>query len=164
MESAQHWIETLGLRPHPEGGFFRETYRASGEIGRCCLPAGTSGARAFSTAIYFLLPGGQVSVFHRIRSDEMWHFYRGDTLTVHVIDADGSYEARKLGPEPGAGFQTVVPAGAWFGASVDDPGSWSLAGCTVAPGFDFADFEMASREELQQRHPQHSAVIERLTR
>jgi uncharacterized protein len=163
--TAQYWIDHLELAPHPEGGFFRETYRSAGSIESSTLPDCFSTARAFSTAIYFLLRSHEHSAFHRIASDELWHFHTGSPLTVHCIHPGGDYARILLGPDPDAGqvFQGVVPAGVWFGATVDQPESYSLVGCTVAPGFDFADFELARRSDLITRCPQHQAIIERLT-
>jgi predicted cupin superfamily sugar epimerase len=162
-QGPQYWIEKLRLEPHPEGGFFRQTYRSELSIDR--LP-GFIGPRAASTAIYFLLEGQNFSVFHRLRSDEMWHFYAGSPLTVHVIDRGGEYSSILLGRDSDAGqaFQAVVFAGCWFASHVADWKSWALVGCTVAPGFEFADFEMAKREELVADYPQHREVIQKLTR
>ena len=119
-----------------------------------------------STAIYFLLADDQFSAFHRLRSDEVWHFYAGSELIVHVIEHGGTYSEILLGNDMQAGqqFQVVVPSGCWFGSSLRHPDTYALVGCTVAPGFDFADFEMAKRAELIAHYPQHRAMIERLTR
>ena len=163
---ARYWIEKLGLDPHPEGGYFRQTYRSGAVIAGEALPAGFTGARAASTAIYFLLEEKNFSAFHRLRSDEVWHFYAGDPLIVHGIEPEGRYFSILLGRDPDAGqvLQAVVPAGCWFASHVADWKSFSVVGCTVAPGFDFADFELAKRVELGARYPQHQALIERLTR
>lgn len=162
----EYWIEQLGLEPHPEGGYFCETYRAKEAIPEEGLPGRFTGARPFSTAIYFLLPAGQFSAFHRIQSDEMWHFYAGSALSLYIIDPTGRCERLKLGacPEQGQQFQLVAPAGCWFAASVDTPGTFALVGCTVAPGFDFADFELAERQALVEKYPQHAEIITQLTR
>ena len=164
--SAAFWIEHLGLAPHPEGGHFRETYRAPESIPGTALPARSGGPRVFSTAIYFLLRAGEVSALHRIKSDELWHFYTGGPLVVSVIDPDGARHDLALGPDPDAAqlFQATVPAGAWFGAAVRLGTAYALVGCTVAPGFEFADFELADRGALLRRYPQHAALIEQLTR
>jgi hypothetical protein len=126
---------------------------------------GYSGARAASTAIYFLLAGEQASAFHRIRSDEVWHFHAGGSLTLHLLEEGRGYRTLHLGGEPlGKEWpQAVVPGGTWFGATVDEADGYALVGCTVAPGFDFADFEMARRHELLAEFPQHRGIIERLT-
>lgn len=163
---AAAWVRRLKLRPHPEGGWFRETYRSAQSIPASGLPARFGGARAISTAIYFLLPGGAYSAFHRIRSDELWHFHAGDPLTIHVIASDGCLSRIRLGADPrwGARFQASVPAGAWFAAELGPRGRYALVGCTVAPGFDFCDFELAERGALMSAFPRHRALIGRLTR
>jgi predicted cupin superfamily sugar epimerase len=165
MEAAQHWVESLNLEPHPEGGWYRQTYRAPLTLAQSALP-GHAGDRAASTAIYFLLAGNQFSAFHRLRSDEVWHFYAGSSLIVHVVKPDGEYQQLLLGSNPGnrEQFQAVVPAGCWFGSSLRQPNTFALVGCTVAPGFDFADFEIAKRDELTAQYPQHRNIIQRLTR
>jgi predicted cupin superfamily sugar epimerase len=163
---ARRWIEQLQLRPHPEGGYFRETYRSDEIIARDHLPSRFGGDRSFSTAIYFLLESGDFSALHTIKQDEVWHFYDGSPLTVHVIDPDGGYTAIRLGRDITAGEvpQAVVRAGRLFGAALDDADAFALVGCTVAPGFDFADFELADRGQLLARYPQHRSLIERLAR
>src|SRR5262245_14881759 len=140
MSSARHWIDSLQLKPHPEGGYYRETYRCAEVIPRAGLPARFSGPRSLCTAIYFLLQGEDFSALHTIKQDEVWHFYDGAALTVHVIDPEGCYSTLQVGRDVAAGqvLQGVVPAGCLFGATVSDPASYSLVGCTVAPGFDFA--------------------------
>lgn len=163
--TAQALIEQLALARHPEGGWFRETYRASEQMAAQALPARFGGDRSFSTAIYFLLEAGDISALHRIRSDEVWHFYAGSALDVHCIAPEGAHQVLRLGANPAAGqqFQAVVPAGCWFGAELAGDG-FALVGCTVAPGFDFADFEMGEAQPLAVRYPQHAALIKRLTR
>jgi uncharacterized protein len=165
-KDAQYWIEKLQLIPHPEGGFYRQTFRSELTIERAGLPSSFPGSRAASTAIYFLLSGENFSAFHRLRSDEVWHFYAGAPLIVHVISERGNYLAITLGADldSGQALQSVVPAGCWFASHVADWKSWALVGCTVAPGFEFEDFELAKRAELVQKYPQHRALIERLTR
>jgi predicted cupin superfamily sugar epimerase len=159
-----YWIEKLGLQPHPEGGFFRQTYKSDLMIAGKALP-GFTGERAASTAIYFLLEGENFSAFHRLRSDEMWHFYAGSALTVHVIAPGGEYSVTLLGNdvEFGQVFQAIVMAGCWFASHVWDWKGWALVGCTVAPGFEFEDFEMGSRERLVREYPQHAHLITRLS-
>lgn len=162
---ARFWIEKLQLQPHPEGGYYRETYRAGQRVLGCC-PHEHEGPRSVATAIYFLLPGNQFSALHRLRSDEMWHFYTGSPLTIHIIDPQGNLSQVRLGtnPENGESFQAVVKAGCWFGATVDDPDGYALVGCTVSPGFEFEDFELGERQHLIERYPQHRELIQRLTR
>ncbi len=162
---AAYWIEKLSLKPHPEGGYFREVYRSKETIPAGALPDRFDGDRTFSTAIYFLLESDQISAFHRIKSDEVWHFYSGSSLTIHIIDDQGGYVQQGLGGnlEADESFQAIIPAGSWYGASVNTPDSYSLVGGTVAPGFDFADFELAKRDELLRNYPGHGEIIERLT-
>jgi len=166
MSNAGYFIQHLHLQPHPEGGFYKETYRAGEDIPAGALPTRFSGARSFSTAIYYLLQRGDFSAFHRIQSDECWHFYAGDTLLIHVIESDGKYYCIRLGNNVAAGetFQFVVPARAWFASEPAPNSAFTLAGCTVAPGFDFADFEIAERKNLLAAYPQHSEIINHLTR
>lgn len=163
---ARYWIDNLHLNPHPEGGYYRETYRSEVVFPREALPSGFDGARAASTAIYFLIEGENFSAFHRLRSDELWHFYAGSPLLVHAINSAGAYWSVRLGNDPDAGevLQAVVPAGNWFASHVADWKSWALVGCTVSPGFDFADFEIGSRAKLIELYPQHQGLILRLTR
>lgn len=162
--TAAAWVRALDLRPHPEGGWYRETYRAAEGVEAAHLPPRFGGRRAFSTAIYFLLERGQVSRLHRIKSDELWHLYAGGPLTIAVLHPDGSLAELGLGVDVARGHapQVVVPAGCWFGAWLGGA-AYALVGCTVAPGFDFADFELADRATLLRAFPQHRAVIERLT-
>ena len=165
MKPASHWVEKYAMQPHPEGGFFAETYRASETIPHAALPQRFSGERNLSTAIYFLLENHHFSAFHRIQSDEVWHFYAGESLNIFVIHGDNRLEIIRLGQNSDSGevFQAVVPAGAWFGSKPAANSAYSLVGCTVSPGFDFADFEMASRSELLKLYPQHAETIELLT-
>ena len=165
-KSAKYWIDKLGLIAHPEGGFYRETYRSSLSLAREALPSQFNGPRLVSTAIYFLLEGENFSAFHRLRSDELWHFYAGGPLLVHVIEENGRYSEMSIGsnPESGEMLQAVVKAGCWCASRVRDPESFALAGCTVAPGFDFEDFELGKRSKLISLYPQHRRLIEQLTR
>ena len=165
IKDATYWIEKLGLVKHPEGGYYRETYRSDEAVERSALPGRFSGPRPFSTAIYFLLSGDDISAFHRIKSDEVWHFYSGAPLTIHVIEQNGNYSPIQLGCSPvhEEYFQAVIKAGSWFGAALNEPRSYALVGCTVAPGFDFSDFEMGAREKLCRLYPAHRTIIEKLT-
>jgi uncharacterized protein len=165
-ENAQYWIDRLSLSPHPEGGYYRVTYQSELTIVQDALPSGFHGDRFASTAIYFLLAQKDFSAFHRIAADELWHFYAGSGLIVYVIDPDGNYSELQIGNDFEAGevFQAVVKAGCWFASRLKDPAGFALVGCTVAPGFDFADFEMAKRAELTAAYPEHRKLIEELTR
>jgi uncharacterized protein len=159
-------IERFGLQPHPEGGYFRETFRGADrvvrELTRDAVPGET---RSASTAIYYMLCDGAHSAWHRIRSDEVWHFYAGEPINVHVIDTAGQLHTHRLGnalTHHDAVFQAVVPAGQWFAAELCDPSAFALVGCTVAPGFEFSEFELADVAALTKAYPQHEAVIRRL--
>jgi uncharacterized protein len=163
MMNAAFWIEKLRLEAHPEGGFFRETYRSAGLIPGEVLAPDIVTPRNHSTAIYFLLRSTDRSLFHRIKSDELWHFYVGSSLTLYILTA-GGLQTTKLGDAQNDGaFQVVIPANSWFGALVHTPDSFVLAGCTVAPGFDFSDFEIADRSRLLAEFPQYTNLIEQLT-
>lgn len=154
-------IRRFDLQAHPEGGHYTETYRSAEAVVR----QGQVAVHSASTAIYYLLSANAYSAWHRIASDEMWHFYNGDPLLIHVIDGAGVKHTHVLGDAlhvDGASFQVVVPAGCWFAAELADPGGYALTGCTVAPGFEFSEFELADPTELAQRHPEHAALIERL--
>ena len=143
-------IRRLGLVPHPEGGFYRETFRSSMMLQ---LPDGRR--RSASTAIHYLLPRGQRSAWHRIASDEVWHHYDGGPLLLHLL---GTGTTRLDRSEP----QIVVPAGIWQAAEPE--GEAVLCGCTVAPGFEFADFELGRPEELIREYPGDEKLIRRLSR
>jgi predicted cupin superfamily sugar epimerase len=160
--TAEDWITALKLNPHPEGGWFREIYRAGESIPAEALPDRFAGSRAFSTSIYFLLRAGEISALHRIAADEGWHFLDGQPLTIHQIDLQGHYSEQCIGRDPQQGLIpcAVVSAGWLFGASVKT--GFALVSCTVAPGFDFADFVMPTREELLAAYPHHHEIIERL--
>jgi predicted cupin superfamily sugar epimerase len=159
-------IRILQMQPHPEGGYFRETYRSEGVISKEELGEEYSGKRNFSTCIYFLLTSESFSAFHRIVQDEAWHFYDGCSLFLHVISPKGEYNKVIIGRniEKGEVPQYVVPGGTWFAAEVVNEDSFSLLGCTVAPGFDFMDFEMARRAELIGLFPELREIIVRLSR
>lgn len=164
--SAEELVGRLELARHPEGGWYRESYRSMDVVPAFALPEKFGGPRACCTAIYFLLERGEISALHRIKSDEMWHFYAGAPLTVQVLTPAGEHRELKLGSDlaSGASFQALVPAGCWFGAELADGGGYCLVGCTVAPGFDFSDFEMGIRDELLDQFPKHSDMVRRLTR
>jgi predicted cupin superfamily sugar epimerase len=164
--SIQELISHYRLEPHPEGGFYRQTYVAGLSLPEKSLGGDFKGDRPASTAIYFLLPQSTFSAFHRIKSDELWHHYAGGTLLIHVIFPDGRYTQLRLGSDlsEGEAFQHVVPAGTWFASEPIDGADFVLVGCTVSPGFDFRDFELADRSRLSMDYPQHSELISLLTR
>lgn len=164
-DTAAYWVSALSLAPHPEGGFFKETYRSSDIIPEGTFGTRFSGARNVSTGIYYLLETGDFSAFHRIRSDEMWHFYAGGALELHVLH-EGRHQVTRIGRDPRVGetLQFVVPAGAWFAGTPTEGTPYSLLGCTVSPGFDFADFEMADPAALSREYPAFAHVISRFSR
>ena len=164
MPSAEYWIKHLDLQAHPEGGFFKETYRSKENIPVTGLPDRFAGERSFSTSIYFLLRAQDHSLFHRIKSDELWHFHAGASLSIYRLDEHG-LNVQRLGsdPEQKESLQVIVPANCWFGAIVNEPGGYTLSGCTVAPGFDFRDFELADRQLLLDQFPLYSDAIKMLT-
>ena len=161
MKSVEEIIKKLDLEPHPEGGYFRESYRSNGKINKDSLELSYDGERNYSTCIYFLLTSGNFSEFHRIKQDEIWHFYDGSPIALHIISKEGKYSCHTIGREIDEGEkpQFVVSGGSWFAAGVVRDESFSLLGCTVSPGFDFKDFELGSREELLSLFPDHEEVI-----
>ncbi len=160
------WISRLDLLPHPEGGYFKEIYRAEGIISQPNLPMRYNGGRSYSTSIYYLLESNNFSSLHRLNSDEQWFHIDGSALTIHSILPDGSYTQHHIGKnlDKSESPYAVVPRGCWFGGTVDEKNSFSLVGCIVAPGFDFDDFELAQRGDLLMQYPQHKSLIEKLTR
>ena len=161
----QGLVNKLDLLPHPEGGFYKETYRSSFSVLKSDDP-NLQAERQLSTCIYFLITSEAFSAFHRIKQDEIWHFYAGTAIHLHMIHPDGKYEMVKIGNnfEAGEVPQAVVPATTWFASEVPKSDSYALAGCTVAPGFDFQDFELATEEKLSAKYPEHQKVIQKLTR
>jgi predicted cupin superfamily sugar epimerase len=160
---AEALIDRLGLRPHPERGFFAETYRAPASV----QSAAHTGERAASTAIYFLVTADQpATCLHRLKSDEVFHLYEGGPLDIVRLFPDGAWDVKRLGLdlELGERPQVVVPAGTWFGTELAAAASHCLVGCTVAPGFDFADFELAEGPELEARYPDAAARIQSMRR
>lgn len=164
MHRADQLIELLQLQPHPEGGYFRETYRSEELIEG--LPKRYRGkSRNMGTSIYFLLKGHQFSAFHRLLTDEIWHFYEGSSLQLYIIDGKGHLSTPVLGKDLliGEHHHLVVPHNCWFCAKPLDPEGYSLVGCTMAPGFDFSDFQLADRKELLEAYPQHASIIKSFT-
>ena len=166
MASADFWIDKLGLERHPEGGYFREVYRSEDIVGKTGLPSRFDADRSAATLIYYLLSDDDFSTLHRIKSDEIWVHVAGDNLDVHQIGSDGSYQKHQLGKNLDAGHTpvSVIRQGTWFGASLPDESSFCLCTCLVAPGFDFADFEMGDPEQLKNAYPEHAAIIDKLSR
>src|SRR6218665_315139 len=164
--TAQTWIRHLQLNQHVEGGWYSEIYRSALTIPHQAIQPAFSGDRSASTHIYFLLEKEDFSAFHRIKSDEIWHFYNGDPLIVYEIDQDGILTEHLLGQDPSQGQSLccVIKANNWFGSKVADGGTYGLAGCTVAPGFDFADFDLAEKKKLMEEFPSHRDLIDSMCR
>jgi uncharacterized protein len=163
-DNADFWIENLQLQPHPEGGYFREVYRSRETISADLLMVRYDSERSFATSIYFLLKSDQISAFHRLKSDEIWHFYSGSPITVYIIDKEGRLSETICGRDVlnNEQLQLVIPHGCWFAAKVNQPDSYSLVGCNVAPGFDFSDFELAEKSALMECFPQHRELISKM--
>jgi hypothetical protein len=167
LKPADFWIDKLEMTPLPEeGGMYKEVYRSEESIPKSALPIRFDGSRSYSTSIYYLLKHPEFSAFHRLKQEEIWHFYEGSPLTVHVIDQDGNYFCKRLGRDidKDETLQLVIYAGWLFAAAVDQAGSYSLIGCTVAPGFEFDDFEAPSKNKLLESYPKHAEVIQKFTR
>lgn len=166
MLTIEEITKLLDLKPHPEGGFYKETYRSTGLIGKESLPEPYSSARNYSTSIYFLLTKDTFSAFHKIHQDEFWHFYDGSPIDLHMISPEGKHTQITIGRDLKNGQvpQFVVPGGYWFASRVLNNDDWALAGCTVAPGFDFDDFDLAERNQLIEMFPEHHKIIKELTR
>ncbi len=166
MNNSSDVINQLKLQAHPEGGWFCEVYRSQDIFETDCLPEHYSSAHCFSTSIYFLLDKNDFSAFHRIRSDETWHFYLGSPVVIHCIFADASYTSVELGRNltEGQVLQYTISRNCWFAARNLDESTFSLVGCTVAPGFEFSDFELGNCEDLISLFPQHAALVRQFTR
>jgi uncharacterized protein len=166
VPTAQELIALLKLQPHPkEGGFFREMYRAADRFGAQQLPARYGSERSASTAIYYLLTPNTVSALHRLASDEIFHFYLGSPVRMLQLDPDGGSKEMVLGPDLAAGqqVQVLAPRGVWQGSLLEPGGEFALLGCTVAPGFDYADYEHGQRAQLLAKFPHYAELIRRLT-
>ncbi len=163
MTTAESLIQHLNLEPHPEGGFYKEKYRSGITIAAGSLPVGFCEERSLSTSIYFLLRSGDISKFHRLRSDEIWYHHQGSSVRLILIDSEGVKHTKILGThiERAEHPQVIIPAGTIFGAEVHGENSYALMSCVVSPGFDFRDFEMFDKEDLLQAYPKHTEVIEK---
>lgn len=162
----QALIKHLELLPHPEGGFYKEVYRSKEVIPTSALAEKYEGERNVCTSIYFMLTSGNFSAFHRINQDEIWHFYQGEAIELHIISPQGKHKLVMVGHDftKGEVPQVVVPARHWFAAKVSVDNSFSLVGCTVSPGFDFRDFELAKGTKLIKEFPEHVSLISDFTR
>ncbi|NQZ57121.1 MAG: cupin domain-containing protein [Lentisphaeraceae bacterium] len=150
--TAQHYIDTFNLNAHPEGGYYQETYRADEVIGN----------RSVCTVIYFLLTQGQISAFHRLKSDEFWYYHDGAPLDVFIIDQQGQLHEHKLGLGENCTPQLLLPKNCWFAARSRQD-SFTFISCSVAPGFDFADFELAEKALLVEEYPKFGDLIDELS-
>lgn len=166
MQDKEAIIEKLGLIPHPEGGYYKETYRGKTEISQDNLGVAYDGSRNTATMIYYLLTADTFSAFHRIIQDEAWHFYNGSTIHLHCISPVGIHTEHRIGLdfEKGEVPQLMVEGGDWFAASIIEGGDYALVGCTVSPGFDFRDFDLADRSKLTAQFPAHTELIKSYTR
>ncbi len=163
---AEFYISHLNLSPHPEGGYYKELYRSNEIIKAANLPGRYKTARTFSTSIYFLLKKNQVSVFHKIKSDEIWHYYDGCGVKIYIIEKNGIINEILLGNKLKNGQlpQVVIYKNSWFGAELLDKSSFCLMGCTVSPGFNYEDLQLGEREKLLNLFPRHEKIIKKLTK
>lgn len=163
-EEVHQIISRLKMEPHPEGGWFRQTYESKLMLPHT-LHSGSTGMRSCATSIYFLITDSNFSAFHRIQSDEMWYHHSGGALAIEILDKNGSYHQKVLGAiEEGYEPQALAPSGTWFGSHLLERKGWALVGCSVSPGFDFLDFEIGNRESLLKDYPRHAEIIKNLTR
>ena len=164
-KEAERIVKALNLSKHPEGGYFSEVYRSDETIEND-LSERFSGKHSLYTSIYFLLSENDYSAFHVLKSDEIWHFYEGTTLDIHIINPDGVLRTVSLGRnfEADEHFQYCIKAGHFFAAEVRDKSSFALVGCTVSPGFDYSDFELCKEKELIEKFSPHTDLITRLTK
>jgi len=164
MKDAQYWIDKLEMTRHPEGDYFRETFRADEITEPDKLPERYNTPRCTSTSIYFLLTTESVSNFHKLNSDEIWHFHTGGAARIHMIAPDGAYSYQDIGDslDNNQHFQVIIPRQSWFAAEVISD-NYILVGCTVAPGFEFEDFVLAKRKELISDQPALASLIEKFT-
>ncbi|AYE34625.1 cupin [Clostridium septicum] len=160
MESAKYYIKKLGLIPHVEGGYFKESFLSTESINQ-----NSNEYRCLWSSIYFLLETGEVSNFHRLTSDEMWYYHAGSSLTIYMISPNGELITKNLGLniDKGESPQVLVPKNYIFGSAMNNEG-FSLVGCMVSPGFDFKDFELFERNDLLEKYPEHEDIIVKLTR
>jgi len=159
-QPASYYIQTLNLLPHPEGGYYKETFRSEQQVNR----VGADNVKQACTSIYYLLEDHDFSGFHRIASDEIWYFHKGAPLLIHAINADGNLISYELSDLDTGNFSAVIKAGLWFAAEIKTGEGFTLVSCAVAPGFDFSEFEMAKRDELVAQYPQHEALLTRMCR
>ncbi len=159
-KKAQRLISSLGLERHPEGGYFKQVYQCP-----ISVSTGSGQRRRLASSIYYLLPAGDVSRFHRLKSDELWYYHAGDPTEIHMIDQAGMHTTLLLGMDTTADEQpqAAVPAGNIFGAATKGTAGYSLLGCMVCPGFEYADFELIKQDALIKAYPQYKELILALT-
>ena len=165
MTRKKEIIKHLDLLPHPEGGYYKETYRSVGNINSDSLDDNYTGKRSYSTCIYFLLTSNDFSAFHKIAQDEIWHFHEGSPIKLHTISKEGIHQEYIIGTDflTGQKPQLVVKGNHWFAASITEEDSYALVSCTVSPGFDFSDFMLPTRSELIEKFPKHKELITQYT-
>ena len=161
--TAEHYIKTLGMEAHIEGGYFKELYKSDIVIKQCDAETKVQEQRAISSTIYYLLQSGDISKFHRLGSDEIWFYHDGSPLIIHMISGDGELQSVKLGLDTAKGErpQVLVPANTIFGAEVERKDSFGFVSCMVSPGFEYKDFQLCTSEELTAEYPEHFEVISR---
>lgn len=157
---ASYWIDRLELQPHPEGGYYKEVFRSQSNVHR----DNESELRSACTSIYYLLEGNDFSGFHRLKSDEIWYFHSGQPINIHVLDTDGGYKCIELSDSETGNLQVFIEPNCWFAAEVSSKSNFALVSCAVAPGFDFSEFEMATKDSLNNIYPSQKGLIERLCR
>jgi uncharacterized protein len=164
MHSADYFIQNLKMTAHPEGGFYKEIYASEENITSQELKVDFDGSRILWTSIYFLLRDGEVSNFHRLKSDEMWYYHSGSPLTIYMISPKGELTTEQLGLDIAHGEkpQVLVPKDYIFGSAMNHEG-YALVGCMVSPGFEFRDFELFKRTDLLEKYPQYEEIIKKLT-
>lgn len=157
---ASYWIDRLGLQPHPEGGHYKEIFRSHTEVYR----HNESELKNACTSIYYLLEHNDFSGFHRLKSDELWYFHNGQPINIHVLDADGGYTCIELSDSETGNLQAFIKSNSWFAAEISSKSDFALVSCAVAPGFDFAEFEMATKSSLTSIYPSQKSLIDKLCR
>ncbi|NCD68446.1 cupin domain-containing protein [Mucilaginibacter agri] len=158
--SSAYWIKHLGLQPHPEGGFYKEVFRSGIKVSK----DSSLTKKNACTSIYYLLESNDFSAFHRLASDEIWYFHKGWPMAIHAISEDGIYTLHQLSDTAEGNLSVVIEAGIWFAAEIPSCSGFTLVSCAVAPGFDFAEFEMAELQTLANLYPQHTNLLQRLCR
>jgi len=164
-EKIKYIIRKFKLKKHIEGGYYSEIYRSGEKIKKKHLPKRYNGDRTFSTSIYFLLLNNDVSVFHKLNSDEILHFYDGSPLLIYLIDHTGNMEIKKLGRNvfKDEVYQILVKANQWLAMKPIRRNYYSLIGCTVSPGFEYDDLIIGKKDELIKLYPQHKRIINKLS-